>query len=228
MPSSPPRSRLGALQRPPRVAILLRQLVRLCSPILGNSAFLDRRLLGFGVPLSRRGNDRGVDDLSGHRQMAARLQVRIEAREQLPDRARTGELFPEQPNRLRVRHPVMQAEPEEAHERQAILDLELGRIVRQRVERLQHQDLEHEDRIIGRATALRSVRAGKCPNQWTPKNLKLDQLRELDQRVAGLGQRPIPFIEIEEPRLTHPRLRIHNRSESWRPSKGEVLRGVRS
>jgi hypothetical protein len=54
----------------------------------------------------------------------------------------------------------------------------------------EHQDLEHEDRIIGRATALRSVRAGKCPDQWTPKNLELDQTSML-QRVELLREKQI-------------------------------------
>src|SRR5215213_1194019 len=57
------RSGLRALQRPPRLAILLRELLRLGCPALGNAAFLDGCLLGLAVALTRRSNDRGIDDL---------------------------------------------------------------------------------------------------------------------------------------------------------------------
>src|SRR3954469_10223883 len=122
-------------------------------------------------------------------------------------------LFPEQPDRLRIRHPVMKPEAEEAHERQAVLDLELSRVVRERVQGLEHQDLEHQDRVIGWAATPRSIGTGQRPQQRAPENLELDQLSHLDQRVPCLGKCPIPLIEIEEPRLPHhPRLRIapHN------------------
>jgi hypothetical protein len=54
---------LGELDRPARVAVLLAQFGGLGFPVLGDAAFLDRLLLGLGVALLGRGDDRSVDDL---------------------------------------------------------------------------------------------------------------------------------------------------------------------
>ena len=84
-------------------------------------------------------------------------------------------MLPEQPHRLGVRHRILEAEPEEAHERQPVPDLELGRVVRQRVERLQDQDLEHQHRVIGRPAALRSIRPLQRARKPRPERLEVDQ-----------------------------------------------------
>src|SRR5215218_10316593 len=161
--------------------------------------------------------------------MPTRLQVRVEGREQLADCSGASELLPEQPDRLGIRYPVMEPEPEKAHERQAVLDLELSRVVRERVQGLEHQDLEHQDRVIRWAATPRSIGTGECPQQRAPEKLELDQLSKLDQRVSCLGKCPIPLIEIEEPRLPHhPRLRIAPTIRSRQDRKREVLRGVLS
>jgi hypothetical protein len=69
---SPVLARLGpgVLDRPTRVPILLPQLGRLLLPPLRHAAFLDRLLLLLGGALLRGGDDRGVDQLSGHGQIA--------------------------------------------------------------------------------------------------------------------------------------------------------------
>lgn len=54
---------------------------------------------------------------------------------------------------------VRQPYTEKAHERQPIADLELGRIIGQVVQRLEHQHPEHERRIKRRTTALAPVAA---------------------------------------------------------------------
>jgi hypothetical protein len=74
-------------------------------------------------------------------------QRRIEAGEQPLNRAGAHQLFAEQPDRLGLRNRVMQCQPGEAHERQPVAQLVLGGVIGQR---LQHQDAEHQHRIIGR------------------------------------------------------------------------------
>jgi hypothetical protein len=51
--------------------------------------------------------------------------------------------FAEQPDDLGVRHSVLKSPPDEAHEREPVAELVLDLIVRERVERLQHQGPEH-------------------------------------------------------------------------------------
>jgi hypothetical protein len=83
--------------------------------------------------------------------------MRIKAGEQNVDRPGPGQELTEQPDRAGVRNPPMQVEAQEAHEAEAVPDLELGLLVRQPVERLQHQDLEHHHRIHRRPAALQTV-----------------------------------------------------------------------
>ncbi len=47
--------------------------------------------------------------------------------------------------------------PRRSHERQAIVDRELGAFVREIVPRLNDEDLEHHDRIERRTPALRAI-----------------------------------------------------------------------
>ncbi len=65
--------------------------------------------------------------------------MRVEAREQRVDRADLGELFAKQPDGLGVGNGVMRFEPEKTHEREAVADLKLGRVVAQCVERLKNE-----------------------------------------------------------------------------------------
>jgi hypothetical protein len=58
-------------------------------------------------------------------------------------------MLPKQPDRFGVGNLVAEPQPEEAHEGKPVLDLKLGLIVRETVERLQHHDLEHHHRIKG-------------------------------------------------------------------------------
>ena len=143
------------LQGPAPVAVLLAQLRRVRRPVLRDAARLQLCLLGVGVALPRRRHDRGVDHLPAHGEVAAVAQMRVEAGEQDVDRLGPGQQFAEQPDRAGVRNPPVQVEAEEAHEAEPVADLELGLLVRQPVERLQHQDLEHHHRIHRRPAALR-------------------------------------------------------------------------
>src|SRR4051812_33030042 len=66
----------------------------------------------------------------------------IEGIEQRLDQPRLGELLAIQPNCRRVRHPILEAQAQEAHEREPVADLILDLVVREIVERLQNQRLE--------------------------------------------------------------------------------------
>ena len=108
----------------------------------------------------------------------------VEGSEQLLDGTGTGELLAEQPDRLGIRHRVLEVKPQEAHKREPIPDLELGGVIRQRVEGLEHQDLEHQHGIVGRASSLEPVRPLQRREQGSAKDLEVDQLREPYQGIA--------------------------------------------
>lgn len=67
------------LQRPAGIDILLSGLGRLVGPdVAGGFALLDRFLLALGVALLGRRNQRGVDDLAGHRHVALLVELPVE------------------------------------------------------------------------------------------------------------------------------------------------------
>jgi len=143
---------LGIFDRPARITVFLPDLGGL--PFLGNTALLGGNLLLLSVALLRCGNDGGVDDLPTHSQIASILECGIEAREQTVDCLGLHQPFAEQPDRGGIGHSAFQPDAQEALERQPVLDLEFGCLVRQRIQRLQNQDLEHEHRIERRSSAL--------------------------------------------------------------------------
>src|SRR4051812_43088271 len=71
-----------------------------------------------------------------HGQVAPALQMGVEGIEQRLDETRLGELLAIQPNSRRVRDPILEAQAQEAHEREPVADLILDLIVREVVERL--------------------------------------------------------------------------------------------
>ena len=99
----------------------------------------------------------------------------------------------------------MQRQPDEAHERQPVAELVLGLVVGQRVERLQHQDAEHQHRIVGRPAALGAVAAAERGLELGPEQLEVHHRRQPLQRVARRRQPLKPLIRVEEPALTRHR-----------------------
>ena len=75
-----------------------------------------------------------------------------EAVKQLVDQPGLDQRLAEQPDGGGVRHSILEPKVEKAHEREAVADQELGLLVGQIVEALQHQDLELQDRIVGLAS----------------------------------------------------------------------------
>src|ERR1700753_110790 len=60
---------LGVFDRPARTAVLLAQLGRLVGPFRRDTPLLDVALLTVGVALLWRGDDRGINNLTAHRQI---------------------------------------------------------------------------------------------------------------------------------------------------------------
>src|SRR5690349_21575039 len=81
---------LAELHRPACIAILLAQFRRTLRPLPRDASRLDLSLLSFGVALLRRGDDRGINDLPAHREIASLLQSGVKACKQPIDR--TGPL----------------------------------------------------------------------------------------------------------------------------------------
>ena len=172
-----------------RVAVLLAQLGGLARPFRRNATFLDVALFAVGVPLLGRGDDRRVDDLPAFGQKPGRRQRRLKAREQDLDRRFAIEPGPRQrfaegPDRVGVRHRVGQAQPEKAHERQAILDQIFGSLVRQAVAGLKDQHPEHQHVIKRRPTALRPIRARNRAFEIGAEQLKIHHAIQPFQLVA--------------------------------------------
>src|SRR5690606_15623482 len=114
---------LRELHGPARVPVLLPQLRVLVLPSIRYLARFDIGLLIVGVSLLRSGHDRRVYDLTAHGQIPGFREMAIETGEQVLDGASLHAVFPEQPDRLGVRHLVAQPQSEKAHERQTVLDL---------------------------------------------------------------------------------------------------------
>jgi hypothetical protein len=70
------------------------------------------------------------------------------------------------------------------------------------IERLPHQDAEHQHGITGRASTAAAIRPRQRRIQHGAEDLEVDHCCEPFQRIAGCGERRIPLIHIEEARLT--------------------------
>ena len=97
-----------------------------------------------------------------------------------------------------------------------VLDLELGLVVRQAVERLQDHNLEHHHRVVGRPAASGAIRALQRLGQRLAENLPWHQRLQLLQRIAGFAQPHIALVDVPEPGLSpHSQPPAnHRRSES--------------
>jgi hypothetical protein len=99
----------------------------------------------------------------------------------------------------------VQRQPQEAHEREPVADLVLGLIVRERVEGLHQQHLEHQHRVVRRPPALGPIRAGQRRLELVPKQLKVDHQRQPLEGIARRRQRGIAPIQVEQARMSHHR-----------------------
>jgi hypothetical protein len=184
-----------------RIAILLAQLRRLVLPPGRDAPGLDLRFLGRGVALTRRRDQARIHDLARHRDVAGLADRCVEAREQRLDRPGPRQPLAEGPDRLRIRHPVREVEAEEAHERQPVVDQELGSVVGKVVRRLDHQHLEHHHRIERRPPALRPIAIAERRGQVRAEHLEVHHRREGLELVADVAQTTQPLFHVEQSRL---------------------------
>ena len=190
-----------------RIPILRGEPRWLGPPGVGHTAGLQIRLLGLGVALLGRGHHGRVDDLPAHRQEAGGTQGRLVGREQHLDGWLARDLGPGErlaigPDRVGIRHRVGQPKPEEAHEREPVLDQELRALVRERVAGLQDQHLEHEHAVERRPSPLRPIRPGHGTGEVGPEQLEIDDAAQPLQRVA-LGREILQtLIDVEKTGLT--------------------------
>ncbi len=75
-----------------------------------------------------------------------------------------------------------------AHRRRPVLDLKLGLIVRETVERLKHHDLQHHHRIKGRPSALGASEAAKPVGRGRLSLAKKKRARFTSTRHAPSGR----------------------------------------
>ena len=172
-----------ALQCPASVAIDLRTPRRF--PLGRHRAALDGVLLGLGQSRPARLDHRRIDDLTAHRQPSLRPQYRVKPCEETLDRADPRQLLAIEPDRLGIGRRVVQRQADKPHKRQPIPELIFGLIVRQRVQRLQHQDFKHHHRVIGRTASPLSIRARQRRFKLDTKNLKIYHQHQPFQRIAG-------------------------------------------
>jgi hypothetical protein len=196
-----PRLGLGELHTPARVTVLLAQLGGLVLPLLRDAAGLQIGFLILCVALARSCEEAGIDDLAGHRDGSSRTDRRIKAGEQRLNHTGLGQLLPKQPDRCGIRDPITQREAQETHEREPIVDEELGALVGESVLGLDDEDLEHHDGIARGPAALRAACVGQCRLQVRAEDLEVDHPPVGFQLIAEIAQPPQPLVNIEEPRL---------------------------
>lgn len=83
-------------------------------------------------------------DLAAFGQIARSREMRVETAEQIVDGAGLHRAFSKKLDRLGIWNLVGKAEPKKSYERQSVLDDELDLVVGEIIERVQHQDPEHQ------------------------------------------------------------------------------------
>jgi hypothetical protein len=87
------------------------------------------------------------------------------------------------------------------HERQAIVDQELGALVREFVRRLNDVNIENHHRIEWRTPALRTIGISERRVQVRAEHLEIHRRTEPLQLIAKIAQPLQAIIDIEKPRM---------------------------
>jgi len=136
---------LSILLDPFCVGVLLVFLV--VAPVAGDIPVLYLLIFVTAVALFRRRHYGRVYYLAFPRAEALFPQETVELFKEFFLKAKFAELLPEKPYRLGVGHSAVEVKVKKTHERNAVFDLVLKRIVREVVEGLQNEDLEHQHHI---------------------------------------------------------------------------------
>src|SRR6516162_7590669 len=195
---------LVVLLRPARVLVLLGILGGLLFPSLGRLAGLDRLVLLLGVTLLGHRYNCGINDLSAARNVASVSRC-------WPKRSNSLSISPACANASRNSQIVVASGTGSSRSRSRkrmndSADQVLGLLIREIVERLQHHDLEPQDRIVGLATSvalallrLRLSHALDVSAEVLPPHDLLDRF----QRITFGADRLKPALNIEKARLPH-------------------------
>ena len=149
---------LAVLLRPAGIHVFLRPLGGLVGPVLGHLAVLDGLVFLARVVIARHRHDGRIEDLPAPRDIALARQIAVELAEQLLDQTRLRQPLAIEPDRLGVRHPVLETQPQKPHERKPVPHLVFDLVVRQVVERAQDQRLEHQNGVHRLAPGARFAR----------------------------------------------------------------------
>lgn len=156
------------------------------------------------------------EDLARHRDIACFAQHGVKSGEKAADSSRFDQAFAKQPDRLGVGNTSRKTQPQEAHERQRVVDQIFGALVRQCIDRLDHQYFEHQHRVDRWASPLAAICARQRLLQIRPERLKIHRARKGFQLIAKVAQPRKPFIHLEKSRLTHSANSInHGKPESY-------------
>lgn len=77
-----------------------------------------------------------------------------------------------EPDHFGIRHPVRQPQTKETHKRQTAVDQIFRPLVREVIQRLDHQDFEHQNRIKGRTPTFASIRIDQSMVQIRAKDIE--------------------------------------------------------
>src|SRR3954466_7708898 len=148
----------------------------------------------------------------------------IEGIEQRLDETRLGEPLAIPPNCRHVRDPILEAQSQEAHEREPVADLILDLVVREIVERLQNQCLKDDDlvpRLASGSVLPLLVRLAPNRAQLRAEILPGHNLVQENQRILLGIETAIALVKVEEAKLTHSCPSLLNQ-QAAPPSKSHV------
>ena len=158
-----------------------------------------------------------------------RPELLVEPAEQGVERAGPGQRLAEGPERVRIRHRIARPEAEEPHPGQPVAQVELGALVTQVVLGLQDHDLEHQDVVERRPSALRPVGPRHRALELGPEQLEVDHSLQPLELVALLRQTRQPILDVEYTDLpNHPNLPATHAAVDQFPSLSPRFLGVSS
>src|SRR5512143_22121 len=192
---------LAILLGPAGIRILLPLL--LFAPVFWNLSLLDSLILLPTVPLFRHRNDTGVHTLPFPGREALFAKIRFKLVKGFLNHPGFGQLLPKQPDGLSVRNVISQRQIQESHKRETIPNLKLCLFVRQIVQRLKNQHLEHQHNIKGFSTRTGFPLFVSHHFQQRSKSFPVHHGLNPGERVTALVQLFKTYLPIQQTGLHH-------------------------
>jgi len=192
---------LAVLLRPASIRIFLALLV--LSPVNGDFTGLDLLVFLTTVALLGYIYDAGINNLPFPRLETIRPEMVVKFLKQRLNNVRLYQVFPEPPDRCRIRHFAAQMQSEKAAEGMAVKYLKLQSLVREIIKRLQNQYFEHQDCVVrfGASVGLLCFAPGFL-KLW-PKYLPVNSCGYSDERIAVTVNFMQTIFNVEKTRLYH-------------------------